>query len=204
MRIQHEPFFGPSHFTLWLLALPLSPDRPLVERQLLTLKDIPINPSALTGPAAHNSIQSTRLELPLQRRLDLAHLLHALLLLILDALALRLLLRLLALGLSSPAEASAVVSLVPRAEGRSVDLDDGRLGEGVGSDELVVGRVEGDDDDTHFARDALGAPGEVARVETQRAVFGVAAADPDEMYALVADTGVGWLTTLLESSVNSM
>jgi hypothetical protein len=79
-------------------------------------------------------------------------------------------------------------------------LHNGGFGEGVGADELVVGRVESYDDDAHFAGDALAAPGEVAAVETEGAVFGVAAAGTDEMDAFVADTGVGWLTSLLEGS----
>ena len=93
--------------------------------------------------------------------------------------------------------------LIPLTEGIGIDLDDGSLGEGVGADELVVRRVEGDGDDTDFACDALAAPGEVARVETQSAEFAVAAASAHEMDALAADTGVGRLTTFLEGPVFS-
>lgn len=41
--------------------------------------------------------------------------------------------------LSLAAESGAVVGLVPLSEWSSVDLDHGGLGEGVGSDEFVVG-----------------------------------------------------------------
>lgn len=81
-----------------------------------------------------------------------------------------------------------------------IDLDDSRLCESVCTDELVVRRMECDDDDTDFSCDALGTPAEVAAVKTQATVFGVAATGADEMNALVADTGVGWLAALLEGS----
>ena len=82
-----------------------------------------------------------------------------------------------------------------------IDLHDGRFGQGIRAHELVVGRVEDDADDAHFACHALAAPGEVAGVETQGAEFAVAAAGAHEMDAFAADTGVGRLTTFLEGSV---
>lgn len=186
------------------LALPLSPDSTLVERQLLALKDVAVAATALTRAAGHDSVQTGSLELPLQRGLDLAHLLEALLLLVLHALALlHLLLLHTPLLLPTTAQALAIVRLVPLAEGVGVDLDDGGLGEGVGAHELVVGGVEGDGDDTHFARDALAAPGEVAGVEAQRAELAVAAARAHEMDALGADARVGWLAPFLEGPVFS-
>jgi hypothetical protein len=48
--------------------------------------------------------------------------------------------------------------LIPLSERSSIDLDDGGFGEGVGSDEFVVGRMECDDDDTDLAGDTLGGP----------------------------------------------
>jgi hypothetical protein len=92
------------------------------------------------------------------------------------------------------------VCLVPLPEGRSIDLDDGRSGKGVGADEFVVGGMEGDGDDTDLPRDALRAPREVAGVEAQGAEFAVAATGADKMDALCANTGIGGLATLLESS----
>lgn len=90
--------------------------------------------------------------------------------------------------------------LVPRAEGRGVDLDDGGLGEGVCADELVVGGVVGDGNDADLAGDALAAPREVARVEAERAELAVATARADKVDALAADTCVGGLAALLECS----
>ena len=90
--------------------------------------------------------------------------------------------------------------LVPLSEGRCVDLNNGALGEGIGSDELVVRRVVGDRDDADFAGDAFGAPAEVPGVEAEGAVFVVPATDTDNVDTFGADTGVGGLAAFLESS----
>lgn len=120
-------------------------------------------------------------------------------LLVLDGLALLDLL--LGLLLASAAKGLAVVGLVPLTEGGGVDLDDGGAGQGVGADQLVVGRVEGDTDDADLAGDALAAPGEVAGVETETTELAVPTTGADEVDALGADSGGGGLTALLESSV---
>lgn len=93
--------------------------------------------------------------------------------------------------------------LIPLTEGVGIDLDHGSLGKSVRADEFVVGRVEGDGNDTDFAGDALAAPGEIAGIETQGAEFAVAATRADEMDTLGTDTGVGRLATFLEGSVFS-
>ena len=183
-------------------GLPLPANGTLVERKLLALQNVPIAATALAGTAGHNSVQTRSLELPLERRLDLATRSHTLRLLLLHTLALLHLLRLCTCLLLPPtSQALTVVCLVPLPEGRGVDLHDGALGEGVGADELVVGRVEGDGNDTDFAGDALAAPGEVAGVDAQAAEFAVAATGADEVDALGTDTGVCRLATLLEGSV---
>lgn len=87
------------------------------------------------------------------------------------------------------------------SEGSGVDLDDGGAGQGVGTDELVVGRVVGDGNDTSLAGAALGGPGEVARVETQSTVLVVTATGADGVNALGADTGVGTLAASFESAL---
>lgn len=58
------------------------------------------------------------------------------------------------------------MGLVPLTERSGIDLNDGGLGQGVGTDQLVVGRMVDDDDDTGLAGAALRGPGKVARVET--------------------------------------
>jgi hypothetical protein len=178
----------------------LLPDGTLVESKLLALQDVTVDTSALTWAGSDNSVETTGLELTLDRRLHLSGSLDTLLLLLLDGLALLDLLGL-GLGLASTADRGAVVGLVPLTERRGIDLDDGRLGEGVGTDEFVVGRVESDGDDADLAGDTLATPGEVAGVETQGAELAVAATGADEVDTLGADTGVGGLAALLESSV---
>lgn len=93
------------------------------------------------------------------------------------------------------------MGLVPLTERRGVDLNDGRLGERLGAHEFVVAGVVDDVDDTSLARYALGAPGEVAVIETQRAVLFVATARTDRVYALRAETRVRRRTTELELSL---
>ena len=80
-------------------------------------------------------------------------------------------------------------------------MDDGGFGECVCSDKFVIGRVVGDGNDTDFASDSFGSPGEVAGVETKCAIFLIATSDADKMNSLVSNTGVRWLTTLLKGSV---
>ena len=90
--------------------------------------------------------------------------------------------------------------LVPLTERCRVDLDDGRFGERVRADEFVVRRMEGNADNADFASYAFGTPGEVAALETESTVFGIAATSTDEMDTFGADTGVGRLAALLKSS----
>jgi len=114
----------------------------LVEGELLALQDVTVAATGLAGAAGDDSVETTGLELLLESGVDLARGGEAGSLLLLDRLALLDLLKGLALLLlATAAEGLAVVSLVPLTEGRSVDLDDGGLGQGVGADKLVVGRV---------------------------------------------------------------
>lgn len=181
---------------------PLLPNSTLVESQLLTLENVTIDTTALAGAGGDDGVETAGLELSLNGGLDLAVLSEAGGLLLHDAVAL-LLLGGLGLLLATAAEGLAVVGLVPLTEGGGIDLDDGRLGQGVGADQFVVGRVVGHDDDTGLARDALRSPREVARVETQGTELAVTTAGADQMDSLGADTGVGGLTTLLEGSALS-
>ena len=89
---------------------------------------------------------------------------------------------------------------VPLTEGCGVDLHNGGFGEGIGADEFVVRGMVGHGDDTHFAGYTFRAPGEVAGVESEGTVFGIAAAGADEMDTLSTDSCVGWLAAFLECS----
>lgn len=189
-------FSSPPHLLVVELAL--------VEGELLTLKNVTVAAARLTGPAGNNGVETTGLELLLDGRLDLALGGVTLSLLLLNSLAL---LHLLLLGatllgtLALTAETLAVVSLIPLTERSGIDLDDGGLGQGVGADELVVGRVVGDGNDTGLAGAALGGPGEVTGVEAESTVLVVTATGADGVNALGTDTGVGSLAAGLESAL---
>lgn len=103
--------------------------------------------------------------------------------------------------LTSATEVLSVVGLVPLTEGSSIDLDDSGAGQGVGSDQLVVGRVEGDDDHTDLAGDTLRGPGEVAGLEAEGTELAVASTSSDKMDSLGTDTGVGLLSAGFESAL---
>lgn len=178
----------------------LLPDGTLVESKLLAFQDVAITPSTLTRAAGDDSEETTRLELLLECLLGLAAGGEPGGLLLLDRLALLDLL-LGTLGLPSATDGLTVMCFKPLPEGCSVDLDDGGSRESVGSDQFVVGRVIGDRNDTDFASDALGSPGEVAAVETKGAELPVAAASPHKRNALPSDSGVGRLSSFLEGSV---
>jgi hypothetical protein len=185
-----------------LRTLPLLAQRTLVECQLLTLQDVSVAASALARSRGDDGVQATGLELPLQRGLDLALGGEAGGLLLLHALALLLRLGVLvALLLASAAQRLTIVGLVPLAEGSGVDLHDGRLGQGVGADKLVVRGMVGHDDDAHLAGDALRCPREVAGLQAKGAELAVAAASAHEMDSLAPDTGVGLLSAGFESAL---
>jgi len=203
----HRPHTDDFHHSLrhkiLLHHLPLLPDGTLVESKLLTLKNVTVDTTALAGSASNESVETTSLELLLESSVNLATSGHSLGLLGLDTLALLLLLLLTSL-LSATANVGAVVCLVPLSERSSVDLNNGGAGQGVGADEFVVRWVEGDGNDTSLAADALGAPGEVARVDAQGAELAVTTTGANEMDTLGTNSRVGRLATLLECSVCQM
>lgn len=177
-------------------------DLALVESELLTLEDVAIGTAGLAGAGGDDGVETTGLELLLESGVDLATGGEAGSLLLLNRLGLLHLLNgLTLLLLASTAEGLAIVGLVPLTERSGIDLDDGGLGQGVGADKLVVGRVVGDNDDTGLAGGTLGSPGKVTRVETKSAVLVVTTAGADGVDALGTDTGVGGLATKLEGSL---
>lgn len=184
-----------------ILFFRLLADSLLVESKLLTLQNVTVAAAGLAGARGNNGEQTTGLELALDSRLGLTGVSEAGSLLLGDGGGLLLLLSSISLLLASTADGLAVVGLVPLTEGGSVNLDNGRLGQGVCADQLVVGGVEGHSNDTGLAGDTLGAPREVTRLETETTELLVATTGADKVDALGANTGVGGLTTLLESSV---
>lgn len=174
----------------------------LVEGKLLTLEDVAIAATALAGTRGNDGVQTTGLELLLKSGVDLAVGGVAGGLLLLDGLALLdLFLGLAALLLSATTDGLAVVGLVPLTEGGGVDLDDSGLGQGVGADQLVVGRVVGHSNDTGLASGTLGGPGKVTAVQAQGTVLVVAAAGADDVDALGTDTGLRRLAAGFESAL---
>lgn len=141
MRAPHAQTCS-SQSSITSLAQRLLVELALVEGELLTLEDVAIAAAGLAGAAGDDGVETTGLELLLDSGLDLAGGGEAGSLLLLDRLALLDLLNGLALLLlATAADGLAVVGLVPLTEGSSVDLDDSGLGQGVGADKLVVGRV---------------------------------------------------------------
>lgn len=63
------------------------------------------------------------------------------------------------------------MALVPLSERGGVNCDNSILHQSLGSDQLVVGGIVDDVDDTSLAGCAFGTPGEVASVQTQGPVF---------------------------------
>jgi hypothetical protein len=187
-----------------LLVRPLLPDSTLVESQLLALENVAIATTALSRSRRDNSEQTTSLKLLLQNTLNLASGSKTICLLLLHALALLFLTNvdfLSSLLLSPTTQALSVMCFVPLSEWCCVDLDHGTLGQSVGTDEFVVGRMEGDADDTSLAGDSFATPREIAGVETKGAELAVTATSANEMDALCPDTGVRGLTALLERSI---
>jgi hypothetical protein len=138
------------------LAQRLLVELALVEGELLALQDVAIAAARLAGAAGDDGVETTGLELLLDGGVDLAGGGEAGSLLSLDRLALLDLLDGLALLLLATAtKRLAVVGLVPLAEGRSIDLDDGGLGQGVRADKLVVRGVIGHLDNTSLAGASL-------------------------------------------------
>lgn len=112
-----------------------------VEVELLALKDVAVGAAGLAGARKDHGEETTSAELLGEVGVDLG----VLLALGEDALDVVRLLDLLGLG-GGGGDLGAnnglgVVSLVPLAEGSGVDLNDTRLDEGLGTEELVVGRV---------------------------------------------------------------
>jgi hypothetical protein len=92
--------------------------------------------------------------------------------------------------LTSATEVLAVVCLVPLSERSGINLDNSGSGKGVGTDQLVVGRMESYDDDTNLAGNTLRGPGEVTSFKTKGTEFSVTTTGTDEMNSLGSDTGV--------------
>lgn len=110
-----------------------------VEVELLALKNVTVGAAGLARTRGDHGEETTGTELLLEVVVDLG----VLLALGKDALDVVRLLALVGGGLSLAllGDGLGVVGLVPLTEGGGVNLNDGRLDEGLGTEELVVGRV---------------------------------------------------------------
>ena len=112
----------------------------VVEVEFLALEDVTVGSAALTRSGSKDGEETTGLELLLEDRVDFGVLL-ALVEDSLDVVGLGLLGGGLVGVLGASVDGLGVVSLVPLTERGSVDVDNGRLDEGLGSEKLVVGGV---------------------------------------------------------------
>ena len=85
----------------------------------------------------------------------------------------------------------SVVSFVPRLECVGINQDNGTLDERLGSDQLVVGGVVRDVEDTDLAGADFGSPGKVSLVQTERPKLGVSSSSTDLVDTCLADLGHG-------------
>merc|ERR1712109_159188 len=70
-------------------------------------------------------------------------------------------------------QSKTVMALVPLLEGCCINLNNGILHQGFGTDQFVVTCIVHDIKNPGFARDALGSPGVVSGVESHGSVFDV-------------------------------
>jgi hypothetical protein len=156
----------------------------LVELKLISLQDVSIGASALSGPRSDAGQQATASELRGHMLIKHSRLLsrsHALL---------RLLGRLLVVLASHGfAQDDSVASLIPLLEQRGINLYDGVLDQRLGADHLIAGRVEHNVENTSLARAALRSPCEVTRVQAQGPVLHVPTTAADRLHTLGTDLG---------------
>ncbi len=166
------------------LVLLVGLDLLVVEFEFLTLEDVTVTATRLTGAGADDGVQTTGGELIVDEGIDLGKSL-ATRLLLQDAVGL--------FGVSGSSIAGAlltqnltVMRFVPLTEGSGIDLDNGALDKGLGTNEFVVGGVVDDVDDAGFAGNGFGAPAEGTGIQTESTEFGVASAGADGVDALLA------------------
>ena len=94
-----------------------------------------------------------------------------------------------------------VVLGVELLEGGGIDLNNCVFDEGLGSDELVVGGIVNDIQDSGLGGEGLGSPCEVTNVNSESAELVVATAASDSADLLGTELGLRWLSGHLELSL---
>ena len=105
------------------------------------------------------------------------------------------------LGGLAGTEGNGVVSLIPLTERSGIDLNDSVLHKSVGTNQLVVGRVVNNSNDTSLAGDGLRTPGEVTGIQAHGTELAVTTTGTNLVNTLGTQLGVGSLTTQLELSL---
>ena len=161
-----------------------------VELELLTLKNIAVNTTALARSRGDNGVQTTSTELGLQafRELGSSAASSGLGGLLNSFSGLLTLLR----------SRNTVVRFKELTERSSINLNDGRLGQSVSTDKLVVTGVVNDANDTSFAGNTLSTPREVTRIKTKSTELLVTTTSADRVDTLGTDSGIGGLTAGLK------
>lgn len=187
-------------YTFLRISTALSNPTTDVELELFSFQDVSVHSSGLTRSGRDASIQSTGNKLVSQGRVDLRVSLSGL---DFSQNVLRLLFFLLfffLLILLLLADGFSVVRLIVLFEGSGIDLDDAVFHESLSSDQLVVGGVVHDVDDTGLSGDGFGTPGEVSVVHSEGLVLHVSSSASDGVHSLGADFGDGGLTAHLRLS----
>jgi len=173
-----------------------------VELEFLALKNVAVASARLAGTRADASQNSTTLELVGNLLVDDAVLLGA------GKLGLdvsRLLggsSQLVGLLNLLDVELDVVLTEIPESERIGVDLNNGVLDEGLGTDKLVVGGVVDNIKNLGLSSDGLRAPGEIAGINSQSSVFIVGTSTTDWANTLGSlELGHGGLSTHLELSL---
>jgi len=167
----------------------------LIEFQFLAFQDVAVATADLSRAGRDAGQQATGSELLLEgsiERLGLAALLNNFL-----GLLANFLLFLLFLLDDLLAELTTIPLLIVVSEGGGIDLDDAVLHERLRTNQLVVGRVVHDIQDTGAAGAAFSPPAEVARVQRQSSEFEVASTDTHDVHLSLLELGVGSRTTHL-------
>lgn len=98
-------------------------------------------------------------------------------------------------------ELNVVVLQVPESEGVGINAHNSVLDESLGTDELVVGSIVDDIQNTSLARDSLRAPGEGAGVNAESALLDVTSTATDMDQLLSTELGHGRDSSHLELSL---
>jgi hypothetical protein len=164
---------------------------PQVEVQLLSFEDVPVSASALSRAARDASVQTSNGHLVIEGLVELT-VLVPLPKLALDVVALLLLSSLRGGSILLHTDLETVVLLVPLLERSSIYGNNSILDQGLGTDQLVVGGVVHNVQDTGLTGGGLGSPGEVAGIETEGAELRVPSANTHAPHAHVGrELGVG-------------